>query len=92
MDYTSIIMIVALIAIFYFMMLRPEKKKKQKLQELRDNLKVGDTVTTIGGIIGDVVSVSDEYLVLETSHDRVRVQFAKWAISTAGKATEEPAK
>jgi len=89
MDPTMIIMIVAMIAIFYFFMIRPEKKKKKALADMRDSLSVGDSITTIGGIMGKVVSVDGEKITFETSEDRVRVQVAKWAISTVGK--EAPA-
>jgi len=91
-NYVTIIMIVAMVAIFYFFMIRPESKKKKKLSEMRESLTVGDTITTIGGIFGKVVSVDGDKLTFETSEDRVRVQIAKWAISSVGKATEEPAK
>ena len=90
MNYTSIILIVAMVAIFYFLLIRPENKKKKQQQEMRDNLAVGDTITTIGGVIGDIVYVSNDFIVIETSEDRVRIRFAKWAVSTVGKATEEP--
>ncbi|MDR1217080.1 MAG: preprotein translocase subunit YajC [Oscillospiraceae bacterium] len=89
---SSIILIVAMIAIFYFLMIRPEQKKKKKLAEMRSGLTSGDTVTTIGGVIGKIVSMNDETVTFETGEDRVRVQVAKWAISTVGKATEEPPK
>ena len=92
MDATMIIMIVAMIAIFYFFMIRPESKKKKKLAEMRDNLSVGDTITTIGGIFGKVVNIDGDKITFETSEDRVRVQIAKWAVSTVGRATEEPTK
>jgi len=92
MDPTMIIMIVAMIGIFYFFMIRPESKKKKKLAEMRESLTVGDTVTTIGGILGKVVNIDGDKITFETSEDRVRVQVAKWAISTVGKATEEPPK
>ncbi|MCL2228174.1 MAG: preprotein translocase subunit YajC [Oscillospiraceae bacterium] len=88
-DPTMIIVIVAMIAIFYFFMIRPEKKKKKALADMRDSLSVGDSITTIGGILGKVVSVDGEKVTFETSEDRVRVQVAKWAISTVGKAPEE---
>ena len=92
MDATMIIMIVAMIAIFYLFMIRPESKKKKKLAEMRSSLAVGDTITTIGGILGKVVHIDDEKITFETSEDRVRVQIAKWAVSTVGKALEEPPK
>ena len=92
-DSTSmIIMVVAMVAIFYFFMIRPENKKKKKLAEMRESLSVGDTITTIGGIFGKVVSVDEDKITFETSEDRVRIQIAKWAVSTVGKATEEPPK
>ena len=86
---SSIIMIVALFALMYFMMIRPENKRKKKAQEMRDGLKKGDTITTIGGIIGKVVSVGNDTFVIETGEDRVRVEFAKWALSSVGVQTSE---
>jgi len=87
-----IIMVVVMIGIFYFFMIRPESKKKKKLAEMRSSLSKGDTITTIGGIFGKVVDVSEDKITFETGEDRVRIQVAKWAVSTVGKATEEPAK
>lgn len=92
MDYMSIIMLVLIIAVFYFFMIRPENKKKKQAAEMRNNLKVGDVITTIGGIIGTVCAVKDETIVIETGADRVRIEFAKWAISTVGAQTSESAK
>ena len=92
MGFEMIIMIVVMVGIFYFFMIRPEQKKKKKLAEMRSSLKSGDTITTIGGIYGKVVNVSDDKITFETSEDRVRIQIAKWAVSTVGKASEEPAK
>lgn len=91
MDYTTIIMLVLIIAVFYFFLIRPENKKKKKAAEMRNNLKVGDMITTIGGIIGTVCAVKDDTIVIETGADRVRVEFAKWAISTVGAQTTENA-
>ena len=89
---SMILMIVAMVGIFYFFMIRPEQKKKKKLAEMRSALSTGDTITTIGGIFGKVVSVAEDKITFETGEDRVRIQVAKWAISTVGKATEEPPK
>lgn len=87
--WTTVIMIVAMVAIFYFFMIRPENKKKKKMTEMRNSLSVGDNVTTIGGIMGKVVNISDDTITFETSEDRVRVKVAKWAISTVGKDAPE---
>ena len=92
---TSIIMIVAMIAVFYFLMIRPENKRKKEAEQMRSAVKTGDVVTTIGGIIGTVVSVKDEKFVMETSADQVRIELAKWAISsneTAAAAAKAEAK
>lgn len=85
---TTIIMFVVLIAVFYLFLIRPESKKKKKLQEMRNSLGVGDTITTIGGIVGKIVNVNGELITFETGEDRVRLQVTKWAISSIGKETE----
>ncbi|MBE6967484.1 MAG: preprotein translocase subunit YajC [Ruminococcaceae bacterium] len=85
---TTIIMFVVLIAVFYLFLIRPESKKKKKLQEMRNSLSVGDTITTIGGIVGKIVNVNGELITFETGEDRVRLQVTKWAISSIGKETE----
>lgn len=79
---SMIIMIVLVIAVFYFMIIRPENKKKKQANEMRNSLKVGDEITTIGGIMGTICAVKEETFVIETGADRVRVEFAKWALST----------
>lgn len=89
---STIAMVVIMLAIFYFMMIRPENKKKKELEKMRSELAVGDQVTTIGGIIGTICAVKEESIVIETSADRVRVEFAKWAISTKGAQTVETTK
>ncbi len=89
---TTGIMIVVLVAVFYLFLIRPENKKKKKLKEMRESLSVGDDITTIGGMVGKVVAMSNEAVTFETGEDRVRIQVAKWAVSTVGKATEEQPK
>ena len=85
----SIILIGVRIAIFYLMLIRPENKKKKAAEELRNSLKVGDEVTTSGGIIGTVCAVKDGSVVIETGADRVRVEMTKWAIGTKGAQTAD---
>ena len=89
---SMLIMIVLMIAVFYFFMIRPENKKKKEMNEMRNALKVGDNITTIGGIVGDVVSVKDENIVIETGADKVRIEFTKWAVSTNNTAAKAAAK
>ena len=81
---STIIMIVVMIAIFYFLLIRPENKRKKQAEEMRNSLKKGDWLTTIGGIYGRVVSITDRTVVIETSEDRVRMELTKWAVSTTG--------
>ena len=85
---STVLMLVAMAAIFYFMLIRPENKRKKEAEQLRNSLKVGDRITTIGGIIGTVVSIKEDKFVIETSADQVRIEFAKWALSTNDTATE----
>ncbi len=93
---STIIMMVAMVAIFYFMLIRPENKRKKEADDMRSSLRVGDEITTIGGIVGKIVDLKDEKLVLETGADRVRIEFVKWAVSTnetgAARAAEEAKK
>ena len=89
-NYTWIIYFVVIIAVFYFAMLRPERKKKKAAEEMRSNLEVGQKITTIGGLTGTIVAIKAETLVFETSEDRVRIEIAKWGISSVGKPGENP--
>ena len=83
-----IFMLVAMIAIFYFLMIRPENKRKKEAEQMRNSLSNGDSITTIGGIVGTVVDVKEDKFVIETSADRVRIEFCKWALSTNETAAE----
>ena len=78
-DWIYIIMIVIIIGMFFFMS-RSQKKRDREAQQMRDSLAVGDEVTTIGGIIGKVVSIKEETFVLETTKDRTKIRFLKGAI------------
>ena len=92
---SMIVMLVVMVGVFYFMLIRPENKRKKEAEQMRSAVKTGDVVTTIGGIIGTVVNVKDDKFVMETSADQVRIEFAKWAISsneTAAAAAKAEAK
>ncbi len=88
---TTLIMLVVMIALFYFMLIRPENKRKKEAEELRSSIKNGDKITTIGGITGTVVNVKDDKFVIETGADQVRIEFCKWALSSNETATEAAA-
>ena len=89
-DPSFIILMVAMFAMMYFFMIRPENKRKKEAQNLRDSLKVGDVITTIGGIVGTICKVDESTIVIETSADRVRIEFTKWAVSTKNVASNQP--
>ena len=88
---TSIWRIVVMLAIFYFLLIRPENKRKKQAEEMRSSLKKGDWITTIGGVYGRVVTITDRTVVIETSEDRVRVEFLKSAIGSVGTLEEQAA-
>lgn len=75
-------MLLVMIALFYFLLIRPENKRKKEAEQMRSAVKKGDSITTIGGIVGTVVDITEEHVVIETGADRVRIEFAKWAISS----------
>ena len=85
---STLIMLVLMIAIFYFMLIRPENKRKKEAEQMRSSVKKGDKITTIGGITGIVVDVKESRGVLETGADQVRIELEKWAISTNETAAE----
>ena len=88
---SSIIMMVGMLALMYFMLIRPENKRKKNEEEMRAALKAGDVITTIGGVKGVVVDVKEDRFVLETGADRVRIEFAKFALSENHTASERAA-
>lgn len=86
----SILMIVIMVAVFYFLLIRPESKKKKAAEQMRNSLKVGEVITTIGGVVGTICAVKEQTIVIETGADRVRLEFTKWAVSSKGtQSTEE---
>ena len=87
----TMIMMVAMLALMYFMLIRPENKRKKEAEEMRASVRSGDRVTTIGGVTGVVVDVKEDKFVIETGADRVRVEFAKFALSENHTASERAA-
>lgn len=85
---STVVMMVLMIAVFYFMLIRPENKRKKEAEQMRSAVKTGDKIVTIGGITGTVVNVKENRIVMETGADQVRIELEKWAISTNETATE----
>ena len=85
---SMLLTLVLMLAVFYFMLIRPENKRKKEAEQMRSSVKNGDRITTIGGIIGTVVNIKEDKIVIETSADQVRIEFAKWAISSNETAAE----
>ena len=83
------IMIVAMIAFFYFFIIRPQKKQEKEAAEMRNGIQVGDEITTIGGIIGKVVSIKDETLVLETTKACTKIRILKTAVRSVDVKAED---
>ena len=88
---STVIMLVLMVAVFYFMLIRPENKRKKEAEQMRNTLKKGDWLTTIGGLYGKIVAVNERTIVLETSEDRVRVEFLKSAVGSVGTLEQQEA-
>lgn len=80
--YSPFLMTVVFIGIFYFLLIRPQQKKNKQIQQMRENLNVGDNITTIGGIQGKIIKIKDDVLTIEVGADKVKLQMAKWAIGS----------
>ena len=84
-----IVLLVVMVAGMYFLMIRPQRKQQKKDQEMRESTHVGDEITTIGGIMGRVVTVKEDSLIIETGADRNKMKIARWAIQVNNTATEK---
>ena len=78
----DIMLLVVMMVVFYLLFIRPENKRKKQAENLRNNLKKGDRIVTIGGMIGQIVQVNDSTVVFETSEDRVRIELSKWGVQS----------
>ena len=85
----NFIPLILMFVVFYFLIIRPQKKKANEVNEMRENLKVGDKIITIGGIIGKIILVKEDYLVIETSSDNTKIEIMKWGINGTYKKNTE---
>lgn len=88
---TLILPLVLMFVLMYFLMIRPENKRKKKAEEMRNSLSLGEEITTIGGLTGKIVQVTEDTITFETGEDRVRIQVKKWAIQSTAKSEAEEA-
>jgi preprotein translocase subunit YajC len=84
-----IVMFLVLILIFYFLLIRPQHKKEKQTQKMRSSLQVGDEITTVGGIVGRIVTIKDDSLVIETGADRNKMRIKKWAVQSCDTVHDE---
>ena len=84
-----LVLLLVYIAIFYFLKLRPDRKRKQEQEEMKRALAPGDAVTMIDGMIGNICAVKEKTVVIETGADRVRLEYASWAIMNKGIAVDQ---
>ena len=85
----SIGLIVVMFVALYFFMIRPQKKQERQINDMRNNLQVGDEITTIGGIIGKIVSIKEETVMIETGHDRTKIRILKTAVRNVDVKAED---
>lgn len=91
MGLQSIISLVLIFGAMWLFFIRPEQKKEKAKDDMRNNLKVGDEITTIGGIVGRVTRVNDDTIIIQTGADRVRIEVKKWAVGSLGNDEPETA-
>ena len=89
---SMIIILLLFFVLMWFFMIRPEKKTQKKIEAMRNALSVGDEIVTIGGVMGTIVHITEDDITIETSEDKVRVQFKKWAVSSNVRAEAAEAK
>ncbi len=89
--FSPIILMGILFVAMYFLTIRPQKKKQKEEQNMRDSIQIGDEITTIGGIMGRVITVKDDSIVIETGADRTKLKFQRWAIQTNNTANDRMA-
>ncbi len=87
--FATIIMLVLMLVVFYFFMYRPQKKQEKETANMRNSLAVGDEITTIGGIIGKIISIKEETILIETSGDRTKIRLLKSAVRNVDVKAED---
>ncbi len=81
-------MIVVLVLVFYFLLWRPQKKQQRETDQMRNSVERGDVITTLGGIVGIVLTVKEDNILIETSGDKTKIQIQRWAIRSIEKKAD----
>ena len=81
-NWVTIVLMIAVVGVMFFFMFRSQKKQEKEANDMRNNLQIGDEITTIGGIIGEVVRIKDETVTIETGKDRTKIRILRSAIRT----------
>lgn len=89
--WSSLILVAVMVAVFYFIGIRPQKKQEKETNAMRNSLMIGDEITTIGGIVGKIVNIREEMIIIETGSDRTKMKIARWAIRSVEKKAGEEA-
>ena len=86
---STIIMIAIFGALMYFMLYRPQKKQQKAVESMRSGLRIGDEISTNGGILGKIIQIKDDFLIIETGNDKTKLKIAKWAVRAVEHREEE---
>lgn len=87
----QLVLIVGMVALMYFLLIRPQKKRQKQEEKMRNEIQVGDTIVTIGGIVGKVITIKEDSIIIETGVDRCRLQLKKWSVQTNTTVHEDAA-
>lgn len=89
--WSTIIMLVVVLVVFYFFLIRPQKKQEKETADMRNSLQVGDEITTIGGIIGKIVSIKEETVMIETGKEKTKIRILRSAVRCVDVKAEDAA-
>ncbi len=88
-QFSGLIIPLGFLAIFYFLIIKPQKTKEKKIKEMRNNLRVGDEVITIGGIYGKVMKIKEDVLTIEVGMDKTKLTITKWAVGNLAETSNQ---
>lgn len=86
----SFLPLILIFVIFYFMLIRPQKKREKEVQSMRSSLEVGDEIITAGGIVGTIVALKEDTILIETGSDRSKIRITRWAIQSNNTPHQAP--